>query len=275
MIIKKYEEIDGIKIFHKDIASSHKDYNSKGLDNLYSQEEKHFWFLARKEFILQNFERYISQDDKVIEIGAGTGNVARYLKQNNYKNVSVGEMHLNGLKYAKSYGMEDCYQFDLLDTPFEDEFDVVNMFDVLEHIEDDDKALQNVSKMLKGGGKIVITVPSHMWLWNRDDAIAGHKIRYTKKELIKKLEDNGFEIITARYFFICITPLLYLRTILNKDDASDVREDEYNNDISMNPILSNILYFISKIENKINKYLPNIFGGSLFIMARKINNDTI
>ena len=115
----------------------------------------------------------------------------------------------------------------------------------------------------------MITVPSHMWLWNRDDTIAGHKIRYTKKELIDKLELNGFEIVTARYFFIFITPLLYLRTILNKDDKSDIKEEEYSNDISMNPILSNILLFISRVENKINKFLPNIFGGSLFIIARK------
>ena len=125
--------------------------------------------------------------------------------------------------------------------------------------------------MLNRGGKIVLTVPSHMWLWNRDDTIAGHKIRYTKKELIEKLENNGFEIITARYFFMSITPLLFLRRVLNKDDGSIVREEEYSNDISINPTLSKILLFISNIENKINRFLPNLFGGSLFIIARKKN----
>lgn len=122
-----------------------------------------------------------------------------------------------------------------------------------------------------GGGNIVLTVPSHMWLWNRDDAIAGHKIRYTKKELIEKLENSGFEIITARYFFMSITPLLFLRRVLNKDDGSKVKEEEYSNDISINPTLSKILLFISNIENKINRFLPNLFGGSLFIIARKKN----
>ncbi len=271
MLTQDFKEVNNIKIFHDNANEDHSDYNANGLDNLYSQEEKHFWFLARKEFILQNFSKYILKDNKIIEIGAGTGNVSRYLKENGYENISVGEMHLNGLKYAKSYGMEDCYQFDLLNTPFENEFDVVNMFDVLEHIEDDDKALENVYKMLNNDGKITMTVPSHMWLWNRDDAIAGHKIRYTKQELIDKLEKNGFEIVQARYFFIFITPLLYLRTILNKDDKSDVKKEEYNNDISMNSIVSNMLLFISRIENSINKFLPNIFGGSLFVIARKID----
>jgi len=153
VITKEYKEVDGIKIFHKNIDDDHKDYNSKGLDKLYGQEEKHFWFIARKEFILKNFQKYINKNSKIIEIGAGTGNVSRYLQKNGYENISVGEMHLNGLKYAQSYGLKELYQFDLLDTPFENEFDVVCMFDVLEHIENDKKALDNVFKMLMGGGR--------------------------------------------------------------------------------------------------------------------------
>ena len=125
--------------------------------------------------------------EKLIEIGAGTGNVSRYFVSNGYKRISVGEMHLRGLRLAKGYGIKECYQFNLLDTPFEDEFNACFMFDVLEHIKGDDFALQNVNKSLHKSGKIVLTVPSHMWLWNRSDAIAGHKRRYTKKELINKL----------------------------------------------------------------------------------------
>ena len=269
MILKPYKVIDDIKVFDEDIDINHADYNAQGLNNLYQAEEKHFWFIARKEFIFQQMKNIIDISSKIIEIGAGTGNVSRYLKQNGFENISVGEMHLNGLKYAKGYGITECYQFDLLNTPFENEFDTVCMFDVLEHIEDDNLALQNIYKSLTKNGNIVLTVPSHMWLWNRDDTIAGHKNRYTKKELIDRLHANGFEILKARYFFIAITPLLYLRTNLNKDDKSDIQDEEFNNDISMNPILSNILLFVSRIENKINRFLPNLFGGSLFMIARK------
>ena len=270
MLLHKYKEIDGIKIFHDDIDDDHTDYNAQGLDNLYQAEEQHFWFIVRKEFIFKQMKNIINMSSKIIEIGAGTGNVSRYLKQNGYKNISVGEMHLNGLKYAKGYGIKECYQFNLLNTPFKNEFDTVCMFDVLEHIEDDNLALENIYKSLTKNGNIVLAVPSHMWLWNRDDTIAGHKTRYTKKELIDKLQANGFKIIKARYFFIAITPLLYLRTILNKDDKSDIKDEEFSNDISMNPLLSNVLLFLSRIENKISSFLPNLFGGSLFIIARKI-----
>jgi len=211
--------------------------------------------------------------EKIIEIGAGTGNVSRYLQNNGYNDISVGEMHLAGLKYAKGYGVKECYQFNLLDAPFQEEFDAVFMFDVLEHIEDDSFALYNVNRMLKSGGKIVLTVPSHMWLWNRDDVIAGHKRRYDKRWLIRKLKVNGFEILNAKYFFISITPLLVLRSILKSDDGSEVRSAEFNNSISMNYFLSAVLLFVSRIENKFNHILPNIFGGSLFVVAKK--NDSI
>jgi len=270
MLIQSYTESDGIKVFHKNASMEHKDYNAQGLDNLYKAEEQHFWFIARKEFIYQQMKYNINLTSKIIEIGAGTGNVSRYLIKNGYKNVSVGEMHLNGLKYAKNYGINNCYQFNLLEIPFQNEFDNVCMFDVLEHIKDDELALKNIHKSLVKKGNIILTVPSHMWLWNRDDAIAGHKIRYTKKTLIKKLESNGFEIVVARYFFISITPLLFLRKIFNKDNKSTVEEDEFEIDISMNPLLNSILLNISKIENKINRFLPNLFGGSLFIIARRI-----
>ena len=57
MITKDYIEQDNIKIFDANISQNHLDYNALGLDNLYAQEEKHFWFIARKEFILKNIQK--------------------------------------------------------------------------------------------------------------------------------------------------------------------------------------------------------------------------
>ena len=269
MINSEFKEENGIKIFLENVKPDHQDYNAKGLDTLYANEEKHFWFIARKELIFKYINKYINKQDKIIEIGAGTGNVSRYLLKNGYNNISVGEMHLNGLKYAKSYGINNCYQFDILEMPFEKEFDCVCMFDVLEHIEDDNLALKNVNNSLNKNGKIILTVPAHMWLWNRDDTIAGHKIRYNKKTLLNKIESNGFKIIKAKYFFISIVPLLLLRTFVKHDNKSIIKYDEFNNDISMNKIINKILLLISRLENIIIDFLPNYFGGSLLVIAEK------
>jgi len=269
MIIEKFIEIDEIKVFHNDINDEHPDYNVQGLDNLYNVEEKYFWFLARKDFIALQMEKYGLKQSKIIEIGAGTGNVSRYLLDRGYTDISVGDMHLNGLKYAKSYGIKDCYQFDLLRSPFESEFPTVCMFDVLEHIQNSHSALQNVHKMLSKEGYLVITVPAHGWLWNRGDAIAGHKKRYTRNILISELKECGFDPILSRYFFISIIPLLFLRCFVNKDDGSQITKEEYSQKITINPLINKILSGICLIENRLNQYLPNWFGGSLLVVARK------
>lgn len=269
MITNDYREENGIKLFHEDIEITHADYNAKSLDNLFSAENKHFWFLARKEYIYQNMNKIIDHRSRMIEIGAGTGNVSRYLKSKGYSNISVGEMHCNGLKYAKSYGIEECYQFDLLRSPFADEFNAVCMFDVLEHIEEDKKALQNANKMLKDNGHIILTVPAHMWLWNRADKTAGHKHRYNRSELVAKLEAAGFEIVKAKYFFISIVPLLLLRRFVNKDNNMLVKKEERSKDIVINNSINKILLTVSRIENKVSKFSPNFFGGSLFVVAKK------
>jgi len=263
------KEIDGIKIYNPEIDNDHEDFDAKHLDNLYEAENKLFWSIFRKEYILEKFEKFVNKNSKIIEIGAGTGNVSRYLMKNGYKNISVGEMHLNGLRYAKTYGIDNCYQFDLLKTPFENEYDIVSMFDVLEHIEDDILALEQCYKMIKNDGFVVITVPAHMWLWNRSDRVVGHKRRYSKEELQQKVESVGFKTIEVKYFFILITPLLFIRKLLDNDDGSETIKDEKFKHLNLSKVVNNMLSFICNIENKIEKFMPNSFGGSLFLIGLK------
>lgn len=261
--------IEGITIYHPDILDDHEDYNSSGLDTLYKVENCHFWFLARKEFIYQQLQPFSLKRTKFMEIGAGTGNVTRYLMENGYQNVAVGEMHLSGLEYAKTYGVNNCYQFDLLRSPFKNEFDTVCMFDVLEHIEDTELALSKVHQMLTQDGHAIFTIPAHSWLWNRDDKIAGHKKRYTKKEIMKELENAGFKVEVARYFFISIVPLLLLRTILNRDKNTPICEEEYHKEIKIGKVANYFLLRLMRLENSMHKYIPNLFGGSLFVVGKK------
>ncbi len=204
-----------------------------------------------------------------MEIGAGTGNVTRYLETRGFKNIAAGDIHLSGLKYAREYGIRNCYQFDLLRTPFENEFDAVCMFDVLEHLHEEDNALLNIHRMLTPGGRIVLTVPAHMWLWSRDDRIASHKRRYTRKGLIEKAGGEWIPGAKGSVFFYKYCTIALVAYNINRDNNTEVKDEEYSADISLNPVLNRILLFSSRIENKMSGYLPNMFGGSLLIIAEK------
>jgi len=270
MIIRKdFKKDASIYVFSPEITKDHEDYNVAGLDILYAAEEKHFWFIARKQRIINVFKKYVQKHETVLEIGAGTGNVSRALQQAGY-DVSVGEMHLNGLRYAQSYGIKNCYQFDLFEPPFSEHFDVIGMFDVLEHLQEDVLAMQCVQSMLKPNGRVVLTVPAHQWLWNRDDAIASHKRRYTLKQLKIIMEKAGFEVVHGRYFFVPILPLLLLRRILNADNKIPVTKKERHQEININSLINRILQKISLLENKFASWIPNLAGGSIILVARKL-----
>ena len=80
--------------------------------------------------------------------------------------VELANIHLNGLRFVQERGIKKLYQFDLLHPPFQEEFDLVCFFDVLEHLREETKALECLKTMVKPGGKIIFTVPAHQWLWN-------------------------------------------------------------------------------------------------------------
>lgn len=259
---------NSIIFFSHENNNNFHDYNPAGLDNLFKAEGKNFWFINRKLFIRNLFNKYVSKDAKIIEVGSGTGDVAGMLLSQGY-DVSVGDIHPKGLEYAKNYGIKELYQFDMRNAPFMDHFDAVGLFDVLEHIEDDTLAIKNVYQMLKREGRVIITVPAHQWLWNRDDAIALHKRRYDLKRLKKLFIENGFEILEARHFFVLILPLLFLRTIINRDDGSSPKQSEIDKEISIKPIVNRILDYVTRLEIIVLKNISLPFGGSIAVVARK------
>lgn len=259
---------NGITSYGVEVSESYENYHADRFNATEDIEEKHFWFIARYELINKFFKKNITQSKRIIDVGSGTGKWAFSMQEIGYQ-IAVGEIHLAGLQIAQEYGVKQLNQIDIFQNPFIEEYDVVTMFDVLEHFEDDISVIQSVKQTLKDDGYFILTVPASMLLWNRDDVIASHKRRYSKNELEMKLKNAGFTIKESKYFFISIFPLLLLRRFLNSDDGSEIKDYELKKTFKLNPIINIILLFITKIENKYIDYLPNFFGGSIIIVAQK------
>lgn len=260
---------DNMIILHPEIQSGHDGMAECIYDDVISAEDTHFWMKVRRNFIKSVFDKYVSHIDSVIEIGAGTGSVANYLINNGHKNIVAGDVNLKGLLYAKKHEMKELYQFDLTRSPFYEHFDVVCMFDVLEHIDDEDLALKDVHKMLRKGGKVIITVPAHMWLWNKQDAIASHRRRYEVDQLEALFTSNHFKILKISSFFVSILPLLYLRTFIDGDDGN-ICDDNFKNRFNINPIINIVLEKILNIEVRLLSNYSLKYGGSIILVAEKI-----
>ncbi len=90
----------------------------------------------------------------------------------------------------------------------------IGLFDVVEHIEDDEAFLIENHSYLKKGGKIYITVPAYQWLFSEEDVYAGHYRRYSVKQISSLLENIGFEVKYKTYFFTFIPIPLFLLNAL-------------------------------------------------------------
>jgi hypothetical protein len=90
----------------------------------------------------------------------------------------------------------------------------VGLFDVLEHIKDDSAFLASVRELLRPGGRIYLSVPAFQFLWSRDDEVAGHFRRYTRRSLAKVFRAAGLQVEYLTYFFWFLPlPVGVLRTI--------------------------------------------------------------
>ena len=262
------EREQGIVLFNPDIALDHDDYKSEGLDALYCHERQHPWFRHRVKVILRAFRAHVGSSEDILEVGAGTGHTARALLKDGYRNLSIGEIHKNGLLYAKQYGLEKLYQFDVRSSPFREHFDVVALFDILEHIADDELAVKNIHKMLRPGGRIILTVPAHRWLWSRIDELSSHHRRYTRKTLASLFESAGFEVLESRYFFTALVPGLLARSFLSRNATWETVESGIGLKVSR---LGNLMMQLaSGPGDALLAPLRNLTGGSLLAVARKV-----
>ncbi len=141
--------------------SHHNNFPVKAFETLYKAEEKHFWFIGRNEVINIIINRFIKQNKKIhfLEIGCGNGNVLRLLKKFGFSLTGL-DIHLEGLRLARKRTNAKLICADIYKLHTNQKYDVVGLFDVIEHLKDDAVFLQKSGKMLKKGGKIIIRFAS-------------------------------------------------------------------------------------------------------------------
>lgn len=247
---------------------------------LFEIEERHFWFRARNRMIGSLVEAETSQFPegyRVLEIGCGTGNVLQLL-ENICRNGRVIGMDLfhEGLDFARRRVSCSLVQGDLHASPFAAQFQIVGMFDVLEHLSDDREVLQDVYEMLAPGGLLFLTVPAYPSLWSYFDEASHHARRYMLADLNQKLVKTGFQIAQISYYMLSILPLVWAgRKLQGKNPPRNVDSDKAAHDLAVNelkiiPMINEILGWILERETwwlKQKIRLPA--GTSLLALARK------
>lgn len=202
---------------------------AKAYEDIAAFESEHWWFTGRRAIIDRVLSRLpLPEDPRILEIGCGSGGNLEMLSR--YGRVYAGEYNEEALGVAArrgiAKGLAHCALPDVF--PFENEsFDLIALFDVLEHIDDDRASLLTIHRHLAPTGILVLTVPMFPFLWSGHDVYNHHYRRYTRSELSARLHQAGFETIYESYFNFWLFPVVSLvrgvKNVLGRnDDAGDL-----------------------------------------------------
>lgn len=260
---------DGYKCFSLDSVKSGNGFDESLFSKLSVIEERNFWFKTRNKLIIWSLKNFFPEAKSFLEIGCGTGFVLSGIeKAYPQLNLFGSELFCEGLKYA-SKRVKNCelFQMDARNIPFKNEFDIIGAFDVLEHLKEDEEVLAQLYKAVTNQGGIILTVPQHEFLWSQEDDAACHVRRYNVKDLIKKVEQSGFQVKFVTSFVSLVFPFMLISRFSkkinkkNSDSMSEFRIPRF-----INNILEEILLFEQKL---INRGIRFPFGGSLLLIACK------
>lgn len=161
-------------------------------------------------YLLKTLQPYINDITTVLDIGSGVGTIDFYLASLG-KNVTGIEISQNAVsiaqKNAAMFHLDKKIRFINAEFPHEinnNKYDMVIFSEVIEHLENDGKALRDIRKVLKPGGYLVITTPSQnaplfkLGLLDSFDKKVGHVRRYSTESLQSLVEKNGFHTITVK-----------------------------------------------------------------------------
>lgn len=237
-------------------------------DELAAAQTRHFWFEARNRLIIAALCRHFPNARSFLDLGCGTGGVLAALdRECAGLTLVAADALLGGLAFAmRRVPTASFIQVDVRSLPYEREFDVIGVFDVLEHLDDDELVLRHMYRATLPGGGVVITVPQHPWLWSAIDEFSRHRRRYTKHDLADKVSRAGFDIVQTTSFMTLVLPALMLSRMAKKDlTALDPVAE-----LHISALANRVFRAICRIEERMIAFgwsLP--VGGSLLMIARR------
>ena len=242
----------------------HKEFEA----NYHSTEENHFWFRARRQFIIQLLKNY-PRDNRILDIGCSSGILLSDLIKNGFNPSEMYGIDISqqAIDNCKKNGIVNAFVMDAQNINLSKSFDIIIASDSLEHLKNDEKALQSWYNLLKPDGILYVFVPAYRFLWSHHDDINKHYRRYTRSNLRDKLNNSDFKIVKSGYWnFVLFLPIMIMR-LLGKLIPS--KKSNTTGDLQKLSRLNRIFFQILCLENKILKHLNFPFGLSAFCIARK------
>ncbi|RYD03376.1 hypothetical protein N752_20180 [Desulforamulus aquiferis] len=167
-------------------------------------ERNHWWYKGRREIITKLLAPYLSSDLHILDAGCGAGGTMEAMSK--YGSVLGIDISDEMVEHCQKVGLPaSCHS--IMELPFKnDTFDIILCLDVLEHLPDEIKALEELKRVVRPGGVIAISVPAFSWLWGKHDDLNEHFRRYNYGMLEKVVQKVGLSIERTTYFNFLLLP---------------------------------------------------------------------
>lgn len=236
---------------------------------MFRVEQSHWWYAGRRRILASFLEdicrRVTDRRPRILDVGCGTG--ANLLMLSQYGDAEGVDVSEDALTFCRERGLEQVKLGAAEKLPYDDDtFDLVTALDVVEHLDDDLAGLREMRRVLRPGGRVLLFVPTFMFLWGLQDDVSHHRRRYRLPELRRVLEQAGFEIERTTYanitFFL---PILLARKLMRVTGIK--AESENNINVSaFNGLLGSVL----GAESVVLRFMNIPFGVSGLCVARKL-----
>ena len=198
----------------------------------------------------------------ILDIGSGFGSMVPLLRRLGI--VDALEVNAETIPQLERRGVRNVYCC----KTFPDElpskrYDIVTMFDVLEHIRDDEKAVRVIhDKLLTDKGLLIVTVPAYQWLWSSHDTKSHHFRRYNRSKLSDLFCRSGFKGLHVSYFMSLLFPIAVLQRITEKVNPG-------LDSVKVPRFVNALLYSLFSSESMLIRKGPLPFGLSLALIGRR------
>lgn len=232
-------------------------------------EDQHWWFTARRRVLKALLRRFVPwhEEMSVLEVGAGSGRNLYELYPSGVDLCGL-EPDEGSVEIARTRGDIPMFTgtLEALPQPIATRsFDLITMFDVLEHIRDDAEALRRLSERLTPRGQLVLSVPAYNWMWGRQDEVSHHFRRYTLRGLIELLECQGYEVRWSTYFnSVLFIPIASIRLASRIVPASGKSDFDFPTGL-----VNRLLHSLFSLEAHYLAFGRFPVGVSAFVVARK------
>jgi SAM-dependent methyltransferase len=235
-------------------------------------EGTHWWFVGRRKLfrkIIQELD--LGPNARILDVGSETGSNLRLLQSLGFSEILGLDREKTAIDFCVQKGLPKVLGGDACDLPFKDDsFELVLATDILEHIEDDSKAVDEIVRVLVPGGRAIFTVPRFAFLWGIQDELSQHKKRYEYQQFKKLIHDSPLiDIEISCFNFILFLPILLVRQTISFLGLK-VKNENNINSVWLNMIFKAIFFLDIRVARRISSLFGAIIPSvSLLAVARK------